>query len=883
MSNSKRTWSDFQQDLAINLSDNWYSTNTPFDFEEPQVGFGVDFNLNIIGNTEPEASAEEVCFGSIVEVTSQLKDRGGPFSFQPQSTLFLEVQPIESFFGLYMLGSLLAVLNKSTCHLLHKLQDSRNIRITGTVQPEQWQAAIGEAQKRTGSVLLILDLNIYGLRQYKQDIGDILGGSGIALQKPSFDLHGTAYDNPHYLELSHTAQDDLLGLSALEIQSTRQYIGATELNNTTTNASEEVDSILNSLSHRTLLHETSVDTRIKSSLLPHQKSAIDYIFKTETGSLPQELSLWDSHADDGEGDYYQHKISGSKAAQPEEAKGGIIADEMGLGKSLVILSAIAGSLNRAAAFAASSRSVDINGSGDEYHGKSPLGATLVVVPSSRNVIFYKHHGNKRKDYAVDLHKANVVFTTYATIATEASRNETILTDIRWFRIVLDEAHDIRNRHTRQFQALDALAAEHRWCLTGTPIHNSLEDLGSLITFLKVPELENASTFNKYISSKVTSLSKSDFQPLRILLSSICLRRTRDLINLPDPVPEVKKLELTELEKQQYKAIVDESTRLIELAHSKRATRKLNIVVLQSLLRLRLFCNNGNLLSEAKRKDNGMPTDPDEILTYLQQREEASCVYCGGNIYTINDSPGADGGLLMKKCLHLVCRGCVPQYQSDKRKCRQCTSRNDESQQDTQLLTILEKPRSTTSLPSHTLYPSKLLAFLKDVQSDVGGFPKHKRGSIAFSSWKKTLDLAGQLLSSHGIKFCCIHGSLSLSNRLKVLQDFRRPLGPDVLLMTMGTGAVGLNLAVATRIYLLEPQWNPSMELQAIGRALRLGQAEHVSIIRYIMKDTVEDSNVLSRQRKKLDLAGGGFSQKRKTMSLEKLETLTEVFGIQLEK
>lgn len=50
----------------------------------------------------------------------------------------------------------------------------------------------------------------------------------------------------------------------------------------------------------------------------------------------------------------------------------------------------------------------------------------------------------------------------------------------------------------------------------------------------------------------------------------------------------------------------------------------------------------------------------------------------------------------------------------------------------------------------------------------------------------------------------------------------------------------LNLAVASRIYLLEPQWNPSLEQQAFGRAQRLGQTERVTIIRYIMRDTVED-------------------------------------------
>ncbi|KAJ5810943.1 hypothetical protein N7447_010459 [Penicillium robsamsonii] len=61
----------------------------------------------------------------------------------------------------------------------------------------------------------------------------------------------------------------------------------------------------------------------------------------------------------------------------------------------------------------------------------------------------------------------------------------------------------------------------------------------------------------------------------------------------------------------------------------------------------------------------------------------------------------------------------------------------------------------------------------------------------------------------------------------------------------------LNFSTSSRIYLLEPQWNPSIEAQAIGRALRLGQVSNVTIVRYIMEGTVEESNVSSRQRKKL--------------------------------
>lgn len=82
----------------------------------------------------------------------------------------------------------------------------------------------------------------------------------------------------------------------------------------------------------------------------------------------------------------------------------------------------------------------------------------------------------------------------------------------------------------------------------------------------------------------------------------------------------------------------------------------------------------------------------------------------------------------------------------------------------------------------------------------------------------------------------------------------------MLLMTLGTGAVGLNnLCVTNRVHILEPQWNPSVEHQAIGRVVRLGQTKPVQVIRYTMRKTVE-TNVHNRQHKKIQLSKGGFTQ-----------------------
>jgi SWI/SNF-related matrix-associated actin-dependent regulator of chromatin subfamily A3 len=76
---------------------------------------------------------------------------------------------------------------------------------------------------------------------------------------------------------------------------------------------------------------------------------------------------------------YQHVFSGAKRRQREEAKGGIIADEMGLGKSLVILSTIAGTLDRAEEFISTPQPAHF----DQSRHKTASKATLILVPSSR--------------------------------------------------------------------------------------------------------------------------------------------------------------------------------------------------------------------------------------------------------------------------------------------------------------------------------------------------------------------------------------------------------------------------------------------------------------------------------------------------------------------
>ena len=135
-------------------------------------------------------------------------------------------------------------------------------------------------------------------------------------------------------------------------------------------------------------------------------------------------------------------------------------------------------------------------------------------------------------------------------------------------------------------------AEIRWCLTGTPIQNGLEDLGSLMAFLRLPLLEDFSTFREHIINPTTSQRSSGFANLRTLLRSICLRRTRELLGGPEPETEERGLDFRSTEAQSYKDIGQRCKQRIDLAINDNDIEDARNGMLDALYKLRVLCDIG---------------------------------------------------------------------------------------------------------------------------------------------------------------------------------------------------------------------------------------------------------------------------------------------------
>ena len=142
----------------------------------------------------------------------------------------------------------------------------------------------------------------------------------------------------------------------------------------------------------------------------------------------------------------------------------------------------------------------------------------------------------------------------------------------------------------------------------------------------------------------------------------------------------------------------------------------------------------------------------------------------------------------------------------------------------------------------------LSAKLEQLQADLAEVVDSGRKAIVFSQWVQPLEILAKALAPLGpLQF---HGRVPPLQRPVLLERFKNDPKKHVLLMSYGTGSVGLNLQFTNYVFLFDRWWNPAVEDQAINRAHRIGQKNPVFVTRFVTQGTIENriADILESKR-----------------------------------
>ncbi|KAJ1549972.1 hypothetical protein HK405_001744 [Cladochytrium tenue] len=158
--------------------------------------------------------------------------------------------------------------------------------------------------------------------------------------------------------------------------------------------------------------------------------------------------------------------------------------------------------------------------------------------------------------------------------------------------------------------------------------------------------------------------------------------------------------------------------------------------------------------------------------------------------------------------------------------------------------------------------TKVRALVEDlvrVRKEDAELAQSPSKSVIFSQWTSVLDLLEAPLIEAGFKFHRLDGNMRRIERTMAMDQFKSDPEVTILLISLKAGGVGLNLTVASRVYIIEPYWNPAVEQQAVDRVHRLGQTRVVNTVRFVARGTIEE-NIIALQRRKMELARMAFKE-----------------------
>lgn len=426
------------------------------------------------------------------------------------------------------------------------------------------------------------------------------------------------------------------------------------------------------------------------------------------------------------GNYLPHQVEAIRWLVSMET-GAILADEPGMGKTVVTIGLFL---------------------------EKPVRTTLIIAPKSV-VPQWESEIRKFSDLSVSVvdkrappsgQFPDVCLASYSVLKRLPDDLLPWLFQIKWDRVVCDEAHAMKNGSSQTFLNAMRLQADCRIALTGTPIQNKSADLISLAQWIRY---------------------QGPMHDLQDMCRRIVLRRTmEDSFPMPDLDIRIHPVDFTPQEREVYDGME-------AFAEQRINKTGMYMEVLEMILRCRQICIHPQLFIKG-----------------------------------------------MRKKLSVECEGLADDLLSE------------------------DWVGSSTKID--------------EVCRLLSG---HADKSIVFCSFVDEMELLTSNLSRVGIESLSFHGGLGSEAREEVLSRFRNDPSVRVLAVQIAAGGAGLNLQVASRVYVLSPHYNPMMEVQALGRCYRHGQSKPVQMIKLVMRDSIEE-RICEIQEKKLEIVSEALGDSR---------------------
>ncbi|MFK0572425.1 SNF2-related protein [Endozoicomonas sp.] len=307
--------------------------------------------------------------------------------------------------------------------------------------------------------------------------------------------------------------------------------------------------------------------------------------------------------------YQQHGLSWLQFLR-EYGLNGILADDMGLGKTLQTLAHLQLEKKRL---------------GDQ------LPPSLMVCPTSLlhnwqheanrftpDLKVHIHHGSSRDSEAIK--DADLVITSYGIIQRDFEQ----LAKTRFHLLALDEAQAVKNPNAKSAKAIRCLRAEHKLCLTGTPMENHLGELWALFDFLMPGFLGARDQFTRFYRTPIERHgNQQQAEKLKKRIAPFMLRRSKDLVakELPAKTEIIRTTALDGKQRDLYETIRASMEARVQKEIEKKGLARSQIVILDALLKMRQACCDPSLVKLEQAADVKESAKLDLLMDLVQPMVE----------------------------------------------------------------------------------------------------------------------------------------------------------------------------------------------------------------------------------------------------------------------